>query len=115
MDTFLMFDVIIVVAFIAYGYKWIMKTPEFKSQQGFGTKRTKQSPEAWKYGHKIAGTYCIVAGVIIAIMAAIQHFVFEGDVNSTFSLVSYILEVVLIIVLFPLVNLSVKAKFGDKK
>ena len=114
MDTFAMFDVIIAVCFIAYGYKWLMKTPEFKSQQGFGTKRTKQSPEAWKYGHKVAGIYAIAAGVLVGVFAAISHFVFEGNVNNTFSLVSYLVEIVFVALLFPVVNLSVKAKFGDK-
>lgn len=114
MNSFMMFDIIIIVCMIAYGYKWTMKTPEFKSQQGFGTKRTKQSPEAWKYGHKIAGIYMLIAGVVMAIMTAINHFVFGGEVRSTFSVVSYVLQIVLVVLLFPVVNLSVKAKFGDK-
>ena len=113
MDTFLMMDVIVVVCFIFYGYKWLVNTPEFKSQQGFGTKRTRKSPEAWKYGHKVAGTYAIVAGVIIAVLAAINHFVFNGE-TGPFAIVSYGIEVVMIALLYPVVNLSIKKKFGDK-
>ena len=111
--SFAIFDVLIVFCYLYYGYKFLKNPPPFGDKQGFGMKRTKASPEAWAYGHKVAGIYCVVCGVVGGIVAFIQYVILKDDASSTFNTVTYVMELVLLILLYPVVNLSVKKKFGD--
>ena len=106
------FDIIIIVCFFAYAYKFLLKTPAYKSQEGFGTKRSRKSPEAWALAQLVAGRYCLVAGIIQGVLVMLQEFVFT-DVKN-FSFITYGVELVLIVVLYPLVNIILKKRFGDK-
>ena len=109
--NFALFDVLIVFCYLYYGYKFIKNTPPYGDRQGFGTKRTKESPEAWAYGHKVAGAYCIGCGVVCGIIAILQYIVFKNNISATFNIVSFAIELALLILLFPVVNISVKNKF----
>ena len=106
------FDILIIGCFFLYAYKFLLKTPAYKSQDGFGTKRSRKSPEAWALAQRVAGIYCLVAGVIQGVLVLIQEFVLKD--LAMFNYITYGVELVLIIVLYPLVNLILKNKFGDK-
>ena len=110
----IIFDILISVCYLYYGYKFYKNPPEFGSTQGIATKYTKANTEAWVYGHKFAGIYCLVCGVVCVILTAIQYLVFKDKVPLAYMIPTYALEVIMLTLLIPATNLNVKKKFGNK-
>jgi len=107
-------DLIILVYFVIYGYKYLASPPDFGSDQGLGVKRARKSPEAWRFAHRFGGIYCISSGVIIGIFAAIKHYVYHDTVPMPFTVASYLVKLVLVLCILPAVSLALKLKFRDK-
>ena len=107
-------DVVISVFCLYYGYRLRTAPPEFGSQKGISAKRTKTNPDAWAYGHKFASGYMLVCGGVCAVLTAVQYFVFKNDAPLYYKIAAGAVELALIFMLIPAINMSVKRKFGDE-
>lgn len=109
------FDVLIVVCFLFYGYKFLKNPPAFKAKEGLATKRARQSPEAWALAQNLCGKLCLAEGVVLGILTAVEYFVFPDNSAPTWLMYSiFAFELVCIVSLLPIINLTIKKTYGDQ-
>ncbi|MGM9522430.1 MAG: SdpI family protein [Oscillospiraceae bacterium] len=71
----LLIDILFVVMFFYYGYKYRYLTPSFKTKKGgLMTPRAKYNPNNWKMGHEFAGIVCFIFAGILAVIFAVKIF-----------------------------------------
>lgn len=110
-DTILEYLIPAVLAL--YGIKFIFRTPPYKDKGGFPTKRALKNEETWRFVHLTAGICCLLfAAVIVGASLAIRH-VCGGDTGKA-GFIQMGVEIVLVAVLIPVVNLVTRIRFGKK-
>ena len=104
------FDIIIIATFLMYGYNFRFKTPPFNDQKGLRLKRACKNEETWAYAHKVGGTCSLIMGILIAVIFILSTN-FYSDIYYM-QWISWATGVVSLILLIPIVNWSLIAKFG---
>jgi uncharacterized membrane protein len=98
--------------FLYYGIKLKVAPPKM-GEKGLGTKRAKQSKEAWDLCHSYGSTLCIIMGSVLLVAFILRFVLFGTEMNTTYSLILIALEMVCLIALLPLIDLKLKRTFGD--
>lgn len=111
MDMLLQYLIPLVFAF--YGLRFLFRTPPYKDKGGFPIKRAMENEETWKFVHRAAGIACLVfAAVIVGAGLALNEICGADSPQAVFGQMA--VEVVLIAVLVPVVNLAARLRFGKK-
>lgn len=111
MDFSGMMDVVMPLLFIIYGIKFLRFTPEF-GKNGFATKWSRKSPEAWAMAHRYGGRLCVAFGAFIGALGLLRYYLFHGVPAATGVIMG--VEFACIVSLIPLVNRKLKKHFDDK-
>ena len=96
--------------FIYYGIKLKVAPPKM-GETGLGTKRAKQSQEAWDLCHSFGSTLCLIMGSILLVVFIIRFVLFGTEVNTTYSVILIGLELIFLVALLPLIDLKLKKTF----
>lgn len=100
------------------GIVFIKRPPKENGMYGYSTKRSRQSPEAWKFANENLGRLWLIAGLImIPLSAAVMLLFFGSDEDTTgiaCSVIAYIQPAVMVLLMIP-IEIALKQKFGNKK
>ncbi len=113
LDSDLLFDILLAMAFLYYGYKYRYLTPDWESMRGVVTKHTKMNRENWKIGHAFAGTLCFCYSGAFFVTLALKYFVI-GYENSRV-LYAQIAAAFLMILSVPFATEAWTKKHGSEK
>lgn len=100
---------LIPILYLYFGWSFLKKKPKYNDQSGFSTKRARESEEIWDAVQHIAGTYCVVAAIVIAAMVYFLRDLVKE--NNTLFWVRVAVEVGSIALIVPVVNLVTNRKF----
>lgn len=98
----------------------ITKRPpkEINDLYGYHTKRSIQSPEAWKFANEYLGRLWLVGGLIMLMLSAAVMLLFFGSDEDTTGIactvIACIQPAVMVLLMIP-VEIALKEKFGNKK
>ena len=91
---------------------------EINDLYGYHTKRSIQSPEAWKFANEYLGRLWLVAGLIMIPLSAALMLLFLGSDEDTTgtacTVIASIQPAVMLLLMIP-IEIALKQKFGDKK
>ena len=91
---------------------------EINDLYGYHTKRSTQSPEAWKFANEYLGRLWLVAGLIMILLSIAVMLLFFGSDDDTTGIactvIACIQPVVMILLMIP-VEIALKQKFGNEK
>ena len=91
---------------------------EINDLYGYHTKRSTESPEAWKFANEYLGRLWLAAGLImIPLSAAVMLLFFGSDEDTTgiaCTVVACIQPAVMVLMMIP-VEIALKQKFGNNK
>ena len=90
---------------------------EINDLYGYHTKRSIQSPEAWKFANEYLGRLWLVGGLIMLLLSAAVMLLFFGrdeDTAGTACTVITCIQPALMVLLMIPVEIALKQKFGDK-
>ena len=110
MNTDMLLKYLITAVFLFYAWRLGIKTPPYRSDKGFATRRAKENEETWAYVQKCAGVICLVMAVVLALAAYLIGRFLEGTMTGMWLQIG--IEVACIAGLIPLVNLFTRIKFG---
>lgn len=84
---------------------------------GYRSKRSKQSPEAWKFAHEYFGRIWFIAGLIMLPLSIAGMLLFLCSDTDTIAIgaevVFCVQSVVMLVTIIP-VEFALKRKFGNK-
>ena len=87
-------------------------------EYGYRTKRSTESPEAWKFANEYLGRLWLVAGLIMIPLSAAAMLLFLGSDEDTTgtacTVIASIQPAVMLLLMIP-IEIALKQKFGDKK
>jgi len=66
-ETLKLPDLLFAGLMILYGLIYWMAPPKFRGKNSIRTRNTRQSPEAWFYGHTLLGKLFLLTGVLLAL------------------------------------------------
>ncbi|MGN1001659.1 MAG: SdpI family protein [Oscillospiraceae bacterium] len=109
----LLLEYMIPVLLAIYGLKFLIRTPPYKDKGGFATKRALKNEESWRFVHRTAGVCCLVfAAVIVGAGFVLEKVCGADSAGAHFGQMG--IEIALIAVLIPVVNLAARIRFGKK-
>ena len=103
------------IAFGLYGLVFLFRTPEYLSRTGLTTFQTRRSEKIWKYGHRVAGIYCVIAALISVGLGYLQNHMGDGVVIPGIFWIRMIVEVLVIAWAIPVVNIITGKRFPGGK
>ena len=91
---------------------------EINDLYGYHTKRSTQSPEAWKFANEYLGRLWLVAGLIMLLLSIAVMLLFFGSDDDTIAIacavIACIQPAVMVLLMIP-VEIALKQKFGNTK
>ena len=85
---------------------------------GYHTRRSTQSPEAWKFANEYLGRLWLVAGLIMLLLSIAVMLLFFGSDDDTIAIacavIACIQPAVMVLLMIP-VEIALKQKFGNTK
>ena len=98
----------------------ITKRPpkEINDLYGYHTKRSTESPEAWKFANEYLGRLWLVGGLIMLLLSAAVMLLFFGSDEDTTGIACTVITCIqpaLMVLLMIPVEIALKEKFGNKK
>ena len=105
------------VIMVITGIVFIKRPPKINGMYGYHTKRSTQSPEAWKFANEYLGRLWLIAGIImLSLSAAIMVLFFGSDEETTgiaCTVIASIQPAVMVLLMIP-IEIALKQKFADK-
>lgn len=92
------------ILFVFYALMLLAKPPKLGASRGFCTQRAQKSEKAWQFAQRAAGLYCGAAGIVLFLVIGLIPLPFWAQT---------VLELALIIGLYPVVNTLLKKRFPD--
>lgn len=103
------------VIMVITGGVFIKHPPKENGMYGYNTKRSRQSPEAWKFANEYLGRLWLVAGLIMLPLSAAVMLLFFGSDKDTIgiacSIIACIQPAVMVMLMIP-IEIALKQKFN---
>ena len=111
----LVWSILIPAVAIIYGFRLWQSPPKYMDSKGLNTPYTKKNKEAWKEGNTYFGKVLIIFGAIIGVISILENTVVPKNAPAWVYLLFTLIELGVIALIIPVVNMHVRKKFGFPK